>query len=129
MEHLEKELDLLNIFKKNLLEFLDELIEQFEEEGDLIMLRFFFSEQVPVELIMKQYITFVYPHRQLIRSKNETFFLEKENIFGISPKDKVVHFKTLYLRMAPDDRDTLWSWVQTFLTICEKYIQLNGGVV
>lgn len=121
MDALQRELDLLNLFKKNMIEFLDELIEQFEEEGDLIVMRFFLSEQVPLEYLMTQFIHFVYPHRELIRSKNEQFFLEHDNIFGASPKDKVIHFKQLYLKMAPEDRDTLWSWFQMFIQLCEKW--------
>ena len=123
MELVTKQVELLNLFKKNILEFIDELIEQYEEEGDLLVLRFFLSEQLPVETLMMQFIKYVYPHRELIYSKNEAFFLEKDNIFGSSPKDKVIHFKELYQKMSPDNRVTLWEWFHAFMNICEKYIQ------
>jgi hypothetical protein len=55
--------------------------------------------------------------------KNETFFLEKDNIFGSSPKDKVIQFKQVYLKMADDDKETLWLWFNTFIDICEKYLR------
>jgi hypothetical protein len=121
MESLQKELELLQLFKTNMIDFLDELIQQFEEEGDLMVMRFFLSEQVPVELLMKQFHKFVMPHKELIRTKNEQFFLEHDNIFGSSPKDKVVHFKQLYLKMANEDRDTLWAWFKSFISICDKW--------
>jgi hypothetical protein len=125
MELLEKQLEVLHIFKKNMLEFLDELIEQFEEEGDLIILRFFVSEQIPIEVLMKRFTEFVYPHQKMISEKNEKFFLENNNIFGASPQDKVIHFKELYLKMPEDDRDTLWSWFRAFIGMCEKYQALK----
>lgn len=126
MDLIQKELDLLLLFKKNMIEFLDELITQFEEEGDLIVMRFFLSEQVPVELLMEQFNRIVMPNIELIRKRDEQFFLEHDNIFGASPKDKVLHFKELYLKMQKEDRDTLWDWFHLFVSICEKWKNLTG---
>ena len=82
MEQLEKEVEILQLLKKNMIEFLDELIEQFEEEGDLIVMRFFMSEQISLEMIMAHFIKYVHPLKEKIRSQDETFFLENSNIFG-----------------------------------------------
>ena len=109
-----------------MIEFLDELIEQFEEEGDLIVMRFFMSEQISVEMIMKHFIKFVYSHKEKIMNKDETFFIENDNIFGSSPKEKIVHFKNLYINMTEEDHETLWAWFRCFINICEKYIQLTS---
>ena len=44
----------LHEFKTQLVQFFDELIEQFPNEGDLIIARLFISTQVPIdELIME----------------------------------------------------------------------------
>lgn len=118
---IEKQVEMLVLFKKTMIDFLDELIEQFDQEGDLIVLRFFLSEQIPLETIMLQFNNYVYPVRDMIKNRDEKFFLERDNIFGSSPKDKVIHFKELYLKMAKDDRATLWIWFDTFIKICEKY--------
>ena len=124
MDSLQKEVELLTLFKNNMIEFLDELIEQFEEEGDLIIMRFFISEQIPLEDLMKRFNKYVMPHQEIIRNKNEKFFLENDNIFGSSPQEKVVHFKKLYLKMSEDDKNTLWSWFNVFIHICDKYNNL-----
>lgn len=123
--NIEKQVELLVLFKKTMIEFLDELIEQFDQEGDLIVLRFFLSEQIPLETIMNQFNSYVYPMKDMIKNRDEKFFLERDNIFGSSPKDKVIHFKELYMKMAKDDRVTLWTWFDTFIMICEKYKKLN----
>jgi len=125
MELVNEQVKLLTLFKNNILEFIDELMNQFEDEGDLIVLRFFISEQIPVETLMYQFITYVYIHKELIKNKDEKFFLEKDNIFGSSPKDKVIHFKDLYLRMTSEDKETLWAWFNVFISICEKYKSLK----
>ena len=49
---------------------------------------------------------------------------ENENIFGASPKDKVIHFKKLYLSMGKEDRLTLWAWFDSFILLAEKYVKL-----
>jgi len=123
--NIEKQVELLVLFKKTMIEFLDELIEQFDQEGDLIVLRFFLSEQIPLETIMHQFNSYVYPMKDMIKNRDEKFFLERDNIFGSSPKDKVIHFKELYMKMAKDDRATLWTWFDTFIMICEKYKKIT----
>ena len=125
MDQLEKEIELLNLLKKNMIEFLDELIDQFEEEGDLIVMRFFMADQISVESIMNQFINYVYPLKDKIRNKDESFFLENDNIFGSSPKDKVIHFKKLYLQIQEEDRQTLWAWFSCFINICDRYLKLK----
>lgn len=125
MDQLEKEIEILNLLKKNMIDFIDELITQFEEEGDLIVMRFFMTEQIPVDEIMSRFIKYVYPFKDKICNKDESFFLENDNIFGSSPKDKVIHFKELYLQMPEDDRQTLWAWFSCFIRICDRYRKLK----
>jgi len=129
MEQLEKELEIANVLKKNMIEFLDELIDQFEEEGDLIVMRFFIHDQIPVDHIMKRFLRYVYPLKDKIKEKDERFFIENNNIFGSSPTDKVIHFKELYVKMSDENRMVLWDWFNCFITICDKYVKLTGWVV
>ncbi len=118
---MERQVEIMTLFKKNLLEFFDDLIEQYPQEADLIMFRFFLSEQVPVETLMQRFVQFVLPHRQQISGRDEAFFISNDNIFGSSPKDKVIHFKNLYLGMNAENREMLFQWFDSFLAIVEKY--------
>jgi hypothetical protein len=122
---MEKQVEIMMLFKKNLLEFFDDLIEQYPHEADLIMYRFFLSEQIPIESLMSRFIEFVLPHRDEIEGRNENFFIANENIFGSSPKDKVIHFKTLYLGMNKENRETLFQWFDSFLMLVDKYQEYN----
>lgn len=125
MIQIEKQVELLKLFQKNMIEFLDELSDQFEEEGDLVIFRFFISEQIPLETLMDKFITYIHPHKEMIRDRNDKFFLERDNIFGSSPQEKVIHFKKLYLLMSTEDKATLWSWFDVFIQISEKYKRLG----
>ena len=119
-----KQVEAMGLFKKNMMEFFDDLIEQYPEEGDLIVIRFFLAEQTPVEIMINRFIDVVLPNRQHIKEQNEVFFLQNENIFGASPKDKVVHFKQLYLRMDEEERQVLWAWFQSFVVLADNYLSL-----
>lgn len=119
-----QQVEAMGLFKKNMMDFFDDLIEQYPEEGDLIVIRFFLAEQTPVETMMQQFIKTVLPNRHHIKNRDETFFLENENVFGSSPKDKVIHFKSLYLRMDKAERSVLWDWFQSFVVLADNYLEL-----
>lgn len=118
---MERQVEIMCLFKKSLIEFFDDLIEQYPQEADLIMYRFFLSEQIPVESLMTRFIQFVLPHRQKIVDRDESFFISNDNIFGSSPKDKIIHFKNLYLGMNQENRETLFQWFDSFLLLVDKY--------
>ena len=50
------EINILSIFKTNLISFVDELIGQFPREPDLIILRIFLKDQVPIQDVMSKFI-------------------------------------------------------------------------
>lgn len=118
---MERQVEIMTLFKKNLIEFFDDLIEQYPQEADLIMFRFFLSEQIPVETLMQRFIQYVLPHRQKIISRDEAFFISNDNIFGSSPKEKVIHFKNLYIGMNAENREMLFQWFDSFLMLVDKY--------
>lgn len=119
---LEQQINIMNAFKENMTDFFDELIEQYPSEEDLLIMRFFLSEQIPMETLLTQFIRHVLPLRQAISKRDESFFLENENIFGTSPKDKVIRFKNLYLGMNKEDRVVLFQWFDSFIAIADQYI-------
>jgi hypothetical protein len=119
-----EQVEAMGRFKKNMMEFFDDLIEQYPEEGDLIVIRFFLAEQTPVETMIRRFIETVLPNRHHIKNRDETFFLQNENVFGASPKDKVIHFKQLYLRMDKAERSVLWDWFQSFVLLADNYLSL-----
>ena len=43
-------------FKNNLINFFDEVISQFPEEGDLIIIRIFLNDQIPIKEVMDEFI-------------------------------------------------------------------------
>lgn len=125
----ETETEILLEFKIQLINFFDELIAQFPHEGDLVVLRLFLSNQIPIKETLD-----TFNHRlnkddkklkQMIKERNETFFLEN-NIFGPVKKDKVNHFRKLWRsgNLDMDDKKVIWQWIDTFVYLAAKYTKV-----
>ena len=117
--------ELLQEFHEHLLRFLDQLIERFPEEPDLVIVRVLFANQIPVEDILRNFVSRLLPHADEIKNHNEKFFLENDEIFGNLKENKVLHFKKLWLSsdLEKADRETIWQWFELFVDIAERYTQ------
>ena len=90
------EIEVLTEFKKQLILFFDELISQFPLEGDLVVIRLYFSNQIPMQNVINIFNHKINTNdqelRKMVKERNESFFLE-HNIFDNLGKEKVIHFK------------------------------------
>jgi hypothetical protein len=118
-------LQILTDFKKNLVSFLDELIQQFPEEGDLIVLRIFLNDQVPIEEVMKSFSEKCIPLKDVIKKRDESFFLNENVLFSKIDQNKVNHFRRLWTspKLDNEDRNVIWAWYDAFILLAEKYIK------
>jgi hypothetical protein len=124
------EIEILQEFKSNLISFFDELIGQFPKEGDLIMIRIFLNDQIPIQDVMAHFNVAINKDdqklRKMVKDRNETFFLE-HNVFDfVEDKDKVNHFKRIWRSKSLDNQDkqVIWEWVESFIYIGDKYSRL-----
>jgi hypothetical protein len=127
------ELQVLTEFKTGLISFFDELIDQFPQEGDLVMIRIFLKDQIPIEDVMNIFSNAINKDnaklKKMIKDRNEIFFLEN-NIFDSISKTKVVHFKKLWRSGSLDEEDkkVVWRWVDSFVYLSEKYNKIKSTV-
>jgi hypothetical protein len=123
---------ILQEFKNNLITFFDELIDQFPTEADLVIIRIFLKDQIPIEEVINIFINTINKDGQrfkkMIKDRNENFFLES-NIFDSISKTKVVHFKKLWRSdsLDDDDKKIIWKWIDSFVYLGEKYIKSKLG--
>lgn len=126
------QIDILKDFKKQLLNFIDELISQFPLEGDLVILRVFIDNQVETKTVMDGFIYKINTNdnqlRNMISQRNEMFFIEHDvfTVGNVNP-DKVRHFKKLWLSgsLDNDDKTIIWEWIDLFVHLSNQYIKLN----
>lgn len=123
------EFEVLTEFKKQLILFFDELITQFPLEGDLVVIRLFFSNQIPIQNVVNTFNHKINTNDQelkkMVKERNESFFLE-HNIFDNLGKEKVIHFKKLWRseRLDNEDKEVIWRWIDTFIYLGDKHSKI-----
>ena len=120
---------ILSIFKDQFITFLDELIAQFPKEPDLVIVRIFMKDQVPIEDVMCHVIKEILPFENKIEAKDEGFFLENKRLFNEISSESVIHFKRLWTSTSldNDDRDAIWDWFKSFCILSKRYQETLSG--
>ena len=122
------DIEVLSEFKTQLVAFLDELIDQFPLEGDLVVVRLFIANQVPILEAMNTFNHLINKDecklRKMVKDRNELFFLEHD-VFDTLGRSKVSHFKKLWRsdNLDHEDKKIIWQWVDTFVYLGDKYIK------
>ena len=125
------DINILSILKTSLISFVDELIGQFPQEPDLIILRIFLKDQVPIQDVMNKFIYAINKEDQKIKNeikeRNDLVFLKNE-IFESISKTKTINFAKLWKSDTLDkgDKDTIWRWIDSFVLLSEKYAKAKG---
>lgn len=120
----------LTEFRKQLVAFLDELIQQFPTETDLIVARIFIKDRANVEDLMGRFIRDILPHRERVQQRDSSFFLEHSLLYSDAASDKVDHFQALWKsdRLDEQDRDAVWRWMDVFVRMAQRYVTQFGDV-
>ena len=120
------QIEILKEFKTQLLAFFDELIGQFPREGDLVVVRLFLANQLPIKDAMDEFILKITKNnnelRKMVKERNEKFFLE-HNIFQSCSKEQTNNFKKLWIsgQLDDEDKEVIWKWIEAFIFLADKY--------
>ena len=118
-------MEVLREFKSQMIIFFDELIENFPEEGDLVIARLFIANQVPIVDLMNDFNHHINKDnqklRKMIKERREDFFMH--NTLFSSYKSNLDHFKRMWRSgsLDDDDKEIIWKWVDTFIFLSDKY--------
>lgn len=122
-------IELLIKFKNLLLSFTDELIERFPNEADFLVMRIFIDTQIPIKTIIDNFIEQLKKDnmklRGIITNRNDSFFIN-EKPFSFMSDERNNKLGTLWLSGVLDDEDkgVLWSWVDSFVKLSDRYAKL-----
>lgn len=116
-------LQILNEFKKNLVNFFDELIDQFPEEGDFVLIRILVKDQLPITEVMNYFISEILPHKAMIKGRDERIFTEMNVLYFGLEKNQSNGIRKIWKSSSLDkeDREIIWKWFDTFVFLVEKY--------
>ena len=123
------ELELLVQLKDQLIFFFDELIAILPEEPDLVIVRIFMKDKIPIIEVMKYIVEKLVPLKQMVKQRDDNFFLSHNILFEKLDDKKVNHFKRLWQSGSLDkeNKETIWRWFASFIYLAEKYQKLKIG--
>jgi len=114
----------IEVFKNNLVNFIEILIEQFPTETDLIIIRTFFLEMCSSVDIINYFSHKLLNNKvkTMIEKQNDQFFIENDTLFSdIKNKQKVFHFKNVWLTATDNQKKSIWQWFNKLVRIAEIY--------
>lgn len=116
-------INILKTFKQALITFMDELIGQFPKEGDLVIARIFIKDQIPIVDIMNKVCFKIVPLEQMVKDRNDDFFINHNVLFEDLQKSKVNHFKMLWRsgNLDDEDKEIIFKWFESFILLAKKY--------
>lgn len=119
---------IIDLFKRSVLEFLDELIIQFPDiAGDFIIARLLVKDQLDIRDLINRINEKLARNssiRRMISDKNELFFLSDQSIFSDLNYEKVGRFKDIWRgRLDTQDKETVWKWMNVFVVMIDRYVR------
>lgn len=126
-----QEVEILTKLKKQLVAFLDELIEFFPKEADFVIFRIFIKDQLPIGDIMNYIVESLCPYEKFVAERDGNLFLDKNVLFekfDSKKMNKVNHFKNLWTSKEVDDKDreNIWRWFELFISLGKKYKEIKS---
>jgi hypothetical protein len=124
---------ILDLFKRSVLDFLDELIIQFPDiSGDFVLARLLIKDQLDIRDLMNQIngalLTNDNQYRKMVKERNEQFFLGDNSYSSIISQDKIARFKDIWRsRLDHQDKDTVWKWLNIFVCLVDRYVASLGS--
>ena len=126
----------LKDFKTQMVNFIDELIEQFPQEAAFVLIRIFIKDKIPAEDVLGRFMRDCLPFKDFIDNKDETFFLNSDIIYQSyandtsGEDDEVNRFRELWRsnQLDDDDREVIWSWMNLFFKLAISYYKKYGYV-
>lgn len=122
------EVEILEKFKTQLLNFLDELIEIIPDDADLLTFRIFVNDQLPTLDLMRSFMTNGYPYKEKAKEREEAYLITKVLFLDKLEPKMVDKFKGYWRSNIFDanDRKVIWDWVDLFFTIGDEWVKLKG---
>lgn len=112
-------------FKMSLLQFLDELIEQYPTYPSIVIVRIFIKDKISAKQAISTFVEKVLPYHKLVQKKNEVLFTDLDVIykscFGATSKKSVENLKTIWTGSDDDNKKAIWRWIDFFTMLSIKY--------
>jgi hypothetical protein len=119
-------LKILGVFKENYILFIDDLLSIFPDDKDLNILKVLFVNQISTENIAQQFSMKVLPFENMIKNRDEKYFLEDDKIYREVKTEAVDKFKNIWKtgNIDKENKEMIWRWLDQFVILINKYIRI-----
>ncbi len=107
----------LSAFRKELIVFIDELIQLLPDDKELFVMRGFANSVIMTDVI-EYIIKNLVPLEPMVKSRQEDYFLNNAIMFERlqNRESQVNHFKTLWENTNDvDNKEAVWCWLEHFI--------------
>jgi hypothetical protein len=111
--------------------FFNELCNTFPNNVELNIFKekFMLLKKANSGIVIEYFIKYIYPHKQNIMDKKESFFLEgggQDEIKGETGLKFRDNIKKLWISdMSDENKDIVWKYFKVFILLSEKFINEN----
>lgn len=111
-------------FKVILLQFIDELVQMFPSDSDIVLCRILIKDQIPIEIVLGIFVKYFIIHMDMIETRDERFFSERTDEFCKALKLRHNIFNRIWFaeNLDDDDKATLWEWIVSIANLVQKCI-------
>jgi hypothetical protein len=111
------------VFKNSLVDFIDELINIFHTDNELIKARIYVKDKLCMEDCMNTICFKLHNVKDDIDARNETNLLKNSELFRGLDHDKVCYFKNIWRSNVLDKetKETIFKWFDSFMRLVELY--------
>jgi hypothetical protein len=124
-------------FKTHFIEFIDELIQQFDSEVNLILFRVYIKNKINDIDLMGKFMKNCLPFKDIVKNRDESFFdsydITNNDNYKVevgNNENNIKIFKNLWESdtLDDDDRETMWKWIESLIKLCDKYYKEYGYI-
>jgi len=113
----------LSALRRDLVAFIDELIQMLPNDKQLIIMREF-AKIVIIADVADYIVQNIVPLEPKVVARDDKYFLTNAIMFEKlqDRESQVNHFKTLWETNADDEnKEVIWQWLEHFIQIAKKY--------
>jgi hypothetical protein len=130
----------LQRFNSQLENMLDDLIRIFPDAKSIRVYKekFTLAKSANPQIVLLVFLKYVYPYKQQVINKEESFFLSDNLTNKIVNNDELkeeaeadseyiltqaLGIKNLWKKMSEEQKETLWTYFKVLMVLCERYVQ------
>ncbi len=118
------DLESVKKFKVILLQFIDELVQMFPSDSDIVLCRILIKDQIPIEAVLNIFVKYFINHIDMIENRDESFFSAGTDEFcqALKLRSNIFHRIWFLENLDDDDKATLWEWIVSISKLVQKCI-------